>query len=51
MAIKSRSFDLGIGGYNEDLMRISENGRGRTFFSLITRTSVLVVVERMWMIQ
>ena len=47
MAIESKSFDLEIVGYNEDLLRISENGRGRRF-SLLLLEQVSQWLLRAW---
>jgi len=45
VVIESKSFDFELVRREEDLLRISENGRGRRFFSHITCFSVSLAAE------
>ena len=48
LAIESKSFVLSVVGSNGDILRISENGRGRRYSILLPRDVVLWLL-RAWM--
>ena len=41
LAIESKLFDLSVKGTKEDILKISENGRGRRFSILLPKEVVL----------
>ena len=45
VAVESKSFDFDIVGTEEDVLRISENGKGRRFFLL------LLVEVSLWLLR
>ena len=47
VAIESKSFDLSVVGNKEDIVKISENGRGRRF-SIFLPELVILWLVRAW---